>query len=138
MRGAAMVLLMTVGAQAQAQMTRIAAAREKANPEWNKGNLAGVRPLRDHLVGAQTRSWILMLLGAVTCYGIAFGAIQHLPQMVPGLADVKAEVGTALKDLKPADDTKGVLFDGRLAEDFKLTTGTWVHVGGLRVGVLAA
>jgi feruloyl-CoA synthase len=31
-----------------------------------------------------------------------------------------------------------VLFDGRLAEDFKLTTGTWVHVGGLRVGALAA
>ena len=30
------------------------------------------------------------------------------------------------------------MFDGRLAEDFKLTTGTWVHVGGLRVGVLAA
>jgi feruloyl-CoA synthase len=30
------------------------------------------------------------------------------------------------------------MFDGRLAEDFKLTTGTWVHVGTLRVGVLAA
>ena len=27
---------------------------------------------------------------------------------------------------------------GALAEDFKLTTGTWVHVGSLRVGVLAA
>ena len=51
--------------QAQAQMTQIAAALEKANPEWNKGHLAGVRPLRDHLVGAQTRSWMLMLLGAV-------------------------------------------------------------------------
>jgi feruloyl-CoA synthase len=36
------------------------------------------------------------------------------------------------------DPSRGVLFDGRLAEDFKLTTGTWVHVGGLRVGVLAA
>ncbi len=30
------------------------------------------------------------------------------------------------------------MFDGRLAEDFKLTSGTWVHVGALRVGVLAA
>ncbi len=30
------------------------------------------------------------------------------------------------------------MFDGRLAEDFKLTTGTWVNVGTLRVGVLAA
>ena len=33
---------------------------------------------------------------------------------------------------------KGLVFDGRLAEDFKLGTGTWVHVGGLRTTVLAA
>jgi feruloyl-CoA synthase len=46
--------------------------------------------------------------------------------------------GDAVRLADPADDTKGVLFDGRLAEDFKLTTGTWVRVGGLRVGVLAA
>jgi feruloyl-CoA synthase len=38
----------------------------------------------------------------------------------------------------PGDPTRGLVFDGRLAEDFKLTTGTWVHVGALRVGVLAA
>ena len=30
------------------------------------------------------------------------------------------------------------MFAGRLAEEFKLTTGTWVAVGALRVGVLAA
>jgi feruloyl-CoA synthase len=41
--------------------------------------------------------------------------------------------------LADADDVaKGLMFDGRLAEDFKLATGTWVHVGGLRVGLLAA
>jgi putative ABC transport system permease protein len=51
--------------QAQAQMTQVAAALKKANPEWNKDSLIGVRPLRDHLVGAQTKSWMLMLLGAV-------------------------------------------------------------------------
>jgi feruloyl-CoA synthase len=33
---------------------------------------------------------------------------------------------------------KGLVFDGRLAEDFKLGTGTWVHVGVLRTAVLAA
>jgi len=32
----------------------------------------------------------------------------------------------------------GLYFDGRIAEDFKLTTGTWVNVGGLRVKALAA
>jgi putative ABC transport system permease protein len=51
--------------QAQAQMDQIAAALESAHPEWNKGRLIGVRPLRDHLVGSSTRSWMLMLLGAV-------------------------------------------------------------------------
>ena len=38
----------------------------------------------------------------------------------------------------PIDPAKGVVFDGRVAEDFKLATGTWVHVGGLRVAALAA
>jgi feruloyl-CoA synthase len=38
----------------------------------------------------------------------------------------------------PDDPDKGVVFDGRLAEDFKLTSGTWVHVGALRVALLAA
>jgi feruloyl-CoA synthase len=33
---------------------------------------------------------------------------------------------------------RGIEFDGRIAEDFKLATGTWVHVGGLRVTAIAA
>jgi feruloyl-CoA synthase len=32
----------------------------------------------------------------------------------------------------------GVVFNGRVAEDFKLTTGTWVSVGTLRVRVVSA
>jgi len=36
------------------------------------------------------------------------------------------------------DPAQGLLFCGRLAEDFKLLTGTFVHVGELRVEVLAA
>jgi feruloyl-CoA synthase len=46
--------------------------------------------------------------------------------------------GDAVRFADENDPARGVMFDGRLAEDFKLTTGTWVHVGGLRVGVLAA
>jgi feruloyl-CoA synthase len=46
--------------------------------------------------------------------------------------------GDAVRFANPADPRKGIVFDGRLAEDFKLTTGTWVHVGTLRVGALAA
>jgi feruloyl-CoA synthase len=46
--------------------------------------------------------------------------------------------GDAMRLADPADPSKGLMFDGRLAEDFKLTTGTFVHVGALRVNVLAA
>ncbi len=51
--------------QAQAQMGQVAVAIEQANPEWNKGNRIGVRPLVDHIVGSRTRAWMLMLLGTV-------------------------------------------------------------------------
>jgi feruloyl-CoA synthase len=46
--------------------------------------------------------------------------------------------GDAVCFADPAEPANGIVFDGRLAEDFKLTTGTWVAVGVLRVGVLAA
>jgi len=46
--------------------------------------------------------------------------------------------GDAVRFADPADPAKGLIFDGRLAEDFKLTTGTWVYVGSLRIGVLSA
>jgi feruloyl-CoA synthase len=46
--------------------------------------------------------------------------------------------GDAVRLADEHDAARGVIFDGRLAEDFKLTTGTWVHVGGLRIGALAA
>jgi feruloyl-CoA synthase len=47
------------------------------------------------------------------------------------------KIGDALKFADPADPAKGLLFDGRIAEDFKLATGTWVSVGPLRMAVIA-
>jgi feruloyl-CoA synthase len=46
-------------------------------------------------------------------------------------------LGDAVKFEDPADPKKGLLFDGRIAEDFKLATGTWVSVGPLRASFLA-
>lgn len=46
--------------------------------------------------------------------------------------------GDAARLADPADPAKGIIFDGRVAENFKLTSGTWVNVGALRVAVLAA
>jgi feruloyl-CoA synthase len=47
-------------------------------------------------------------------------------------------IGDAVKFEDPADPAKGIVFDGRVAEDFKLSTGTWVHVGALRIKLIAA
>jgi feruloyl-CoA synthase len=47
------------------------------------------------------------------------------------------KLGDALKFQDPADPGEGLLFDGRIAEDFKLATGTWVNVGPLRARLLA-
>jgi feruloyl-CoA synthase len=47
-------------------------------------------------------------------------------------------IGDALKFADPADAGKGFLFDGRIAEDFKLSTGTWVSVGPLRARFIDA
>jgi len=41
-------------------------------------------------------------------------------------------LGDALKFVDPDDASRGFLFDGRTAENFKLLTGTWVSVGTLR------
>lgn len=41
-------------------------------------------------------------------------------------------LGDAFSFHDPADPAKGLLFEGRIAEDFKLSTGTFVHVGPLR------
>ena len=41
-------------------------------------------------------------------------------------------LGDGLRFADEKDPEKGFVFDGRLAEDFKLTTGTWVSVGPLK------
>ncbi len=46
--------------------------------------------------------------------------------------------GDALKFVDEEDVNKGMIFDGRIAEDFKLSTGTWVNVGILRTQLIAA
>ena len=46
--------------------------------------------------------------------------------------------GDALKPVDPDDFSAGFDFDGRIAEDFKLASGTWVSVGPLRARFVAA
>jgi len=46
--------------------------------------------------------------------------------------------GDAGKFADPDDPSKGILFDGRVAEDFKLLTGSWVSTGMVRVAAISA
>jgi feruloyl-CoA synthase len=47
-------------------------------------------------------------------------------------------IGDAVRFVSEAAPHEGLLFDGRLSEDFKLSTGTWVHVAPLRLRALSA
>jgi len=72
------------------------------------------------------------------------------PNVMPGYwraPDVTAEAfddegyyctGDAVVFVDPAHPSRGLVFDGRTAEDFKLSTGTFVSVGPLRAKVIAA
>ena len=46
--------------------------------------------------------------------------------------------GDALKFVHAEDPNAGMVFDGRIADDFKLDTGTWVNVGVLKAKLIAA
>lgn len=47
-------------------------------------------------------------------------------------------IGDAIRPADPADLSKGFVFDGRVSEDFKLSTGTWVNFASVRKSVIAA
>ncbi len=48
------------------------------------------------------------------------------------------KIGDAVRFADPEDITKGFVFDGRVTEDFKLSTGTWVNFAAVRSAVIAA
>lgn len=65
-----------------------------------------------------------------------FGAPELFASMVD--TDGFYRIGDAVRFADSADPAKGLVFDGRIAEDFKLLTGSWVSVGNLRIKVIAA
>jgi feruloyl-CoA synthase len=48
------------------------------------------------------------------------------------------KLGDAARLVDADDPAKGLEFAGRVSEEFKLTSGTWVHTGALRVKAVAA
>jgi feruloyl-CoA synthase len=64
----------------------------------------------------------------------------HAPELTASGFDEEGyyRSGDAVKLIDEQDPNKGLMFDGRIAENFKLLTGTWVAVGSLRTGLLSA
>jgi feruloyl-CoA synthase len=72
------------------------------------------------------------------------------PSVTPGYwrrDDLRAEAfdeegflrsGDAAEFIDPAQPQRGLRFDGRIAEDFKLVSGTWVNVAALRARAMAS
>ncbi|MBP6822776.1 MAG: feruloyl-CoA synthase [Acidobacteria bacterium] len=48
------------------------------------------------------------------------------------------KMGDAARLVDPEEPAQGIEFVGRVAEEFKLTSGTWVHTGALRVRAISA
>ncbi len=67
-------------------------------------------------------------------YWEAGGGIRPLPVDEHGFL----RTGDAGRLEDPSDPARGVVFDGRTAENFKLSSGTWVAVGELRLRVVSA
>jgi hypothetical protein len=73
------------------------------SPVWAQKKAAGSlrRPSIAELFNPQLRKTTIVTTIMFACsYGAAFGAIQQLPQIVPGLADVQAKAKAASEDLK--------------------------------------
>jgi feruloyl-CoA synthase len=93
-------------------------------------------------------------LPGVTVKLVPVGAKREIrltgPNITPGYlnrSDATAEAfdeegyyrtGDGVVLVDPDDPNQGLMFDGRIAEDFKLTTGTWVSVATVRESLVSA
>ena len=64
----------------------------------------------------------------------------HRPDVTASHFDAEGfyRIGDAVRWVDPERPEQGLLFDGRISEDFKLDSGSWVNVGMLRVAAVAA
>lgn len=99
------------------------------SPKWKEKKLAGTlkRPsLGDLFAPRYFRTTIVTMLMFACSYGIAFGAIQHMPQIVPGFSEVKAAAKSAVD--KAAEDGKLEIADAeKLAKEKKRLSASSVQ-----------
>ncbi len=69
-----------------------------------------------------------------------FSEYRHAPEVTAKAFDEDGYycIGDAAKLVDDTRPERGIVFDGRVAEDFKLLSGTWVSVGTLRIRAVTA
>jgi feruloyl-CoA synthase len=69
-----------------------------------------------------------------------FSGYRNAPELTAAAFDDEGFycIGDAGKLVDAEEPARGIAFDGRVAEDFKLTTGTWVSVGSIRLRSVTA
>jgi feruloyl-CoA synthase len=110
--------------------------------------LVHFKPVRASVIGLPTPGNELKLVP--TAAAGRYELRVHGPNVTPGYwrrDDLTAmafdeegfyKIGDAGRFADEADPAKGIEFAGRVAEEFKLTSGAWVHTGALRIKAIAA
>ncbi len=105
-------------------------------------------PRRPSVIGLPTPGNVLKMVP--TAIEGKYELRVHGPNVTPGYwrrADLTAaafdeegfyRMGDAGRLADPDDPAQGIEFAGRVSEEFKLTSGTWVQTGALRVRAVAA
>lgn len=114
------------------------------SPAWQAKKNAGTlrRPsIKELFSPALIRTTLVTTALFACCYGIAYGAIQHVPQMVPSLADVKTSVAAAQETVKkkaaietpgtPAAPKALAMVKAKTEQGASASVQTWQELGGL-------
>jgi len=102
------------------------------SPAWAAKKAAGTlkRPSFIALFAPEYRKTTIVTMLLFACsYGAAFGAIQQIPQIVPGLPEVKAKVAEATKDI--TDPKKKAATAGRINQEEAAKVQFVQEIGGL-------
>lgn len=109
------------------------------SPKWQQRRAAGTlrRPSLGELFGpGLVRTTVVTTLCYAASYGMAFGAIQQLAQILPAHAKVREETAAALERTLAASDTpvpepKRKAIEGRVRDETVANVQIWQEVGGL-------
>ncbi len=116
------------------------------SPKWQEKRLAGTlrRPSVLELFSpALLRVTVITTICYAATYGMAFGAIQQLAQILPSHAAIKAEATEALEKAKaasaePIPAPRQRAIEGRIRDEAVASVTIWQELGGLVGRILLA